>query len=188
MNEINLSEIIAGCIRRSAEHQKKLYQYFFSSMMKICLRYCHCTDDAAACYNESMRKVFSKIEQCRDEKLLLAWVKKIVINTCLTELKKRSRFEERQVSIDNDFDNKLDFPVHSNTISATEILQYVQALPPTHLLVFNLYAIEGYTHEEIGKMLKIATGTSKWYLSDARNKLKKSLTEFYKHESAPIIG
>lgn len=183
MEEASLYNMIQGCLRNSPVHQKQLYQYCFTSMMKVCLRYCKNTDDAAACYNEAMRKVFQNIAQCRNEAAFMGWVKQIVVNTSINDLKSRARFEKRHLT-QGDETAVFDLSAQPATdITAAEILQFVQQLPPTHSLVFNLYAIEGYTHEEISQQLSIAVGTSKWYLSEARQKLKKNLNNVKHNET-----
>lgn len=180
MGDINLEEIIIGCKKSLPACQKQLYHYCFNSMMKICLRYNNNTDDAAACYNTAMYKVFSKINQYKGEGAFMGWVQKCVVNTCITEIKKRVKFDYKHV---DDYKNDVVVPDVGNAIEAKEILLLVQQLPANYLLVFNMYVIEGYSHVEISKLLNISAGTSKWYLHEARNQLKEKIEQLYYNET-----
>lgn len=105
------------------------------------------------------------------------WVKRIIINEALDHIKQRSRFTTQEL-------DQAEEPYINNTTiektDAAEIMQFIKQLPPATHAVFVLYAIEGYTHKEIGIQLGISEGTSKWHLSEARKTLQKKLTGIYK--------
>lgn len=180
MDDLQLQAIIKGCKIFSPIHQKQLYNYCFAAMMKICLRYNKNMADAAACYNTAMYKVFSKIEQYKGEGAFLGWVRKCVVNTCISEIKQSAKFDYKHLE---DVDSDVAVPDAGNFIEAKEILLLVQQLPATYSLVFNMYIMEGYSHAEISKMLGISAGTSKWYLHEARNQLKEKIEQLYYNES-----
>lgn len=149
-------------------------------MMKICLRYTKSRDEAAALYNKGMLKIFTTIHSYRDEGKLLQWVKTIIINTCIDDVRIRPPLMH---ALQEDYDDALYIEAEPlGNISAKEILALVQELPDNLRIVFNLFAVEGYSHEEIAGMLAIPEGTSKWYVSEARKLLKLKLEKY----SAPV--
>ena len=180
MDDVNLDEMIRGCKNGTPMYQKQLYHYCFSAMMKICLRYNKNTDDAAACYNTAMHKVFTKINQYKGEGSFLGWVQKCVVNTCISEIKKRVKFDYKNLE---DNENSFVAPEASSNIEVKDILLLVQQLPANYSLVFNMYVMEGYNHVEVSKILGISAGTSKWYLHEAKDKLKEKLEELYYNEA-----
>lgn len=153
--------------------QKDLYNYCFSPMMKLCLRYSQNMDDAAAIYNTSMHTVFVKINQYKNEGEFLGWVRKIVINTCLNNIKQQTKFNTIELT-ETIHENYIDPDIYSS-LESKEILEMVRSLPKSTALVFNLYIMENYTHVQIAKELQIAIGTSKWHLNNARTLLKEKI-------------
>jgi RNA polymerase sigma-70 factor, ECF subfamily len=179
--EQRLENIILGCIDNNPSSQKMLYNYCFVQMMQVCLRYHHNMDDAAASYNEAMYKVLSKIDQYKQEGEFLGWVRRIVVNTCLNALRKAARFTTMPAKPETE-------SIHINPdaysqLNHKEVLQLIQALPAASALVFNLYVMEGYTHEQIASQLGISSGTSKWHLSHARNVLKGKIKSMQQDEN-----
>jgi RNA polymerase sigma-70 factor, ECF subfamily len=180
--EQRLENIITGCMGNKPASQRQLYHYCFEQMMRVCLRYHPNTDDAAVSYNEAMYKVFTKIGQYKQEGEFLGWVRRIMVNTCLNAIKKTARFatvapgdkEQETVYIDPDVYGRL---------QQRDLLQLVQSLPSASALVFNLYIMEGYTHEQIAGQLGISAGTSKWHLNNARNILKEKIKSMQQNES-----
>lgn len=151
-----------------------LYTYCFEQMMQVCLRYHHNMDDAAASYNEAMYKVLAKIDQYRQEGEFLGWVRRIVVNTCLNALQQAARFNV-VVPAEERTGNVHISPEAYSQLNQKEVLRLVQELPAASALVFNLYIMEGYTHEQIASQLGISSGTSKWHLNHARNVLKEKI-------------
>lgn len=172
-----LEEILKGCRKHNASSQKELYKYCFAAMMRICIRYNKNTDDAAACYNASMMKVLSRIAQYKGDGPFLGWVRMVVVNTCISEIKSRARFDYKYLDeIGND---NLLTANPEESLDAGDILSLVQQLPASYSAVFNMYVMEGYSHQEIGKILNIPEGTSKWYLYESRKILKERIQQFY---------
>lgn len=178
MNNIP-THIISGCRSADRASQKALYEHCYADMMKVCLRYCGADEDAAAVYNEAMFKVFSSIRQYREEGAAAGWIRRIVVNTCADHCRKAARFALHPVSEPREEDHSI-APEIYDKIDAEAAWQLVKELPANTALVFNLFVIEGYGHEEIGKMIGIATGTSKWHLNEARRLLKIKLTALSK--------
>lgn len=165
-------EIIQGCVKNESAAQEILYKHFAGKMMSICLRYASSTDEAEDIMQEGFVKVFEKINLYKNKGSLEGWVRKVMINTAL-DILRRDKKHQYNVDIDS-ADYKM--PHYDNTIdkiSANEIIKLVQSMPVGFRTVFNLYAIEGYTHREIGEKLGISKNTSKSQYSRARNYLKE---------------
>lgn len=152
---------------------------FAAKMYSLCLRYSRDKDEAKDNLQDGFIKVYSNIKQFKGSGSFEGWVRKIMVNTALQ--KYRGNYQLYALN-DNETKN-YDISIN-NVIEAMgekELLKMIQELPPRYKLVFNMYAIEGYTHKEISKMLGIAEGTSKSNLSRARDilqeKLKKNMDD-----------
>lgn len=150
----------------------------YSFAMAIAMQYSRDEQDAGDIMSRAFVKLFKSIASFDATKgNFHGWVKRIVINEALDHIKQRSRFTTQEL-------DKAEEPYINNTTiektDAAEIMQFIKQLPPATHAVFVLYAIEGYTHKEIGIQLGISEGTSKWHLSEARKNLQKKLTGIYK--------
>ena len=170
----DIEAIIKGCIRKDRKSQELLYRNYYRAMMTICTRYTRNEEDAVEVLNNGFLKVFTHIERYDGAQgALFTWIRTIVVNSCLDFIKKRQRSvqagelkEVTEVHIPADVIGKM---------KAAEILKLVRQLPPATAAVFNLYVVEGYNHREIGKLLDISEGTSKWHLSEARKNMQKMI-------------
>lgn len=141
-------------------------------MMKLCYRYTNDVETSASIYNDAMIKVFNSIGAYQEDGKLVAWVKRIVVNTCIDHVRKKAPLETKEltenyndnVAIENDVFVKM---------SNAEVKQLINQLPENAAMVFNLYVYEEYNHNEIAELLKIPSGTSRYYLSEARRLLKE---------------
>lgn len=177
-----LENFINGCKLGNAAHQQQLYRHCFQPMMKVCLRYHKNMDDAAASYNTAMHNVLTKINQYQNKGPFMGWVKRIMVNTCLNDLKASVRFETKEIS-DRDYNNFLIAPEVYSNIESRDLLAMVQNLPTNTAMVFNMYVMEGFTHEQIAQTLGISIGTSKWHLNNARTILKEKLKNTNRYEN-----
>jgi RNA polymerase sigma-70 factor (ECF subfamily) len=170
-------KIIAGCRRGDGHSQEELYRLLAPGMYGLCLKYAGDRDEAKDILQEGFIKVFRKIDQYGGKGSFEGWVRRIMINTALEKFRNNSvlyPLEERMNSIEeNDAGNVVD------QLSAEDLLALVQQLTPQYRMVFNLYAIEGYTHKEISGMMGITEGTSKSNLSRARTILQEKIRELY---------
>lgn len=172
---------LEGCKQQDRESQRMLYKHHYAYAMSICLRYSQTKEEAKEILNDGFMKVFSKIDQYNIETSFLGWLRRIMINTAIDHYRKEVKHYQ-QIAIETQQ------PVVT-TASALEELGYqelmslVQQLTPAYRAVFNLYAIDGYNHKEIGQILGISEGTSKSNLSKARevlkSKIQKNQTEVY---------
>ncbi len=174
------NELIAGCIKGQRRHQKKLYELYHGKMMAVCLRYTNNYEEARDVLTEGFMKVYNNLHRYKPSHSLDSWMKRIMINTAIDHYRKNKKHSQQ---VDIEYASNESGPNDGNPISslsAQEILLLVQNLPPAYRTVFNLYAIEGYNHREIGELLGISEGTSKSNLAKARGKLKKMIAA--KHE------
>ena len=176
-----IEQYIKGSMRNDPRCEEMLYRYCFANLMKVCMRYHSNQDDATASFNKGMHKVFDKLKSYRSEGPFLGWVRTILVNTCLNDLNRVIKHTDREISEADTVVYQTIPDVYAN-ISEKEILALVQQLPAAPRTVFNLYVMEGYTHEQIAKKIGIAAGTSKWQLNQARILLKDKLSQLSKNE------
>ena len=176
---VRLDEIIEGCIHGKRQAQEDLYRMFASVMYGVCLRYSRNQDEAKDNLQDGFIKVFENIKQFRGLGSFEGWVRRIMVNTALQ--KYRGHYQLYALTDQESRANNLPVENIMETIGEKELLEMIKELPPRYKLVFNMYAIEGYTHKEIAEMLNITEGTSKSNLSRARDilqdKLKKTMIE-----------
>ncbi|MEM7103805.1 MAG: sigma-70 family RNA polymerase sigma factor [Bacteroidota bacterium] len=180
--EYTEEEIIKGCVRNDRFFQEVLYRKYFAKMMHLCFRYTSDRDKAMEIVNNGFLRVFQKIDKYSFKGSFEGWVRKLVFHSISDYFRKESKYAETII-----FESYEKVDNHSilNQMYVEDIMRLVRSLPPATQKVFELYAIEGYTHVEIGKELGISSGTSKWHLAEARKKLKimlKTLQTSYYHE------
>jgi len=145
-------------------------------MMSICLRYTKNDEDAVEVLNNGFLKVFKNIQRYDSlQASLYTWIRTIIINSCLDFIKQKQKLAEVE-----ELNEGTEIHIHPEVISkmkTVDLLDQVRRLAPATQAVFNLYVIEGYNHKEIGKLLSISEGTSKWHLSEARKNLQQLIKE-----------
>jgi len=172
-----LDEIIAGCRKNERLAQKALYEKYFGRMMGIARRYIKDNEDALEVVNMGFLKIFNNINQFKGIGSFEGWMSKTIINNSLDFLRANKAYEE-QIQLDKNFDvkyDKLPEKTDYSTVDTEKLYLMIDQLPPMTKMVFNLFAIDGYSHKEIGEKLNISTGTTKWHVSSARQKLKELL-------------
>lgn len=174
--EQEIDNIIAGCKAGDRKAQEKLYRSFYRAMMSLCMRYTKNEANSMDVLNTGFYKVYKNIDRYDPSKSsLYTWIRKIIINTCLDFIKadgKNRSWSELDQAAEIDLS-----PDVFVKLSSVEILQLIRQLPPSTQAVFNLYVMEGFTHREIGEMMSISEGTSKWHLSEARKTLKRLISK-----------
>lgn len=166
--------MLSGCQANDEQAQKFLFEKYSRIMTGVCLRYADSYEEAQDIVQDGFIKVFKKIEMFSGNGSLEGWVRRIMVNTALDYLRsiKNERFN---VDID-DISYKLKEEESINSeLNKEDLLKIVQSLPLGYRTVFNMYAIEGYTHREIGEELNISENTSKSQYSRARGILQKKL-------------
>ncbi len=179
---MNDEELIRGCLRGSARYQRLLYERYASRMYAVCLRYARTPSDAADILQEGFIKVFTKLEQFQFQGSFEGWIRRIIINTAL-RMYQRQRFDCES----SGWERMPDAPIEPDAIdslSEAELLQLISRLPDGYRIVFNLVAIEGYSHAEAAEMLGIQESTSRSQLTKARRWLCDQLQALYPHLAA----
>lgn len=174
----SIENIVEGCRRKKPQAQRMLYEMFSSRMFGVCLRYAGSKDDAQDILHEGFLKIFEKIEQFEARGSFEGWVRKIMVNTALE--KYRSQYRTVRLDDDNREADEQNQNEMADNITVNELLSMIRELTPQYRVVFNLYAIEGYSHKEISGMLDISEGTSKSNLSRARAILQEKVKHYYK--------
>ncbi|MBK9639189.1 MAG: RNA polymerase sigma factor [Bacteroidetes bacterium] len=172
-------QIHEAILREDASAQRLLYDKFARKMFGVCLRYIKQREEAEDLLQEGFIKVFQKISSYKAEGSLEGWIRRVMVNTALDHIR-----QQKMLWTDlSDIIEEGDEPVIGHEIGAAELMAELQKLPIGYKTVFNLYAIEGYTHKEIGILLGISEGTSKSQYSRARNQLMILVQELNKENS-----
>jgi RNA polymerase sigma-70 factor (ECF subfamily) len=169
-------DIIDGCLSGSRRDQELLYRRYSPKLHAVCLQYAGNTEEARDVLQEGFIKVFENLSHYSHEGSFEGWMRKIIVNTALE--KYRSRYYLSRVDDIDEVAEPIAGPDTNDFagLEAHDLLNMIMELPPKYRMVFNLYAIEGYSHKEIGTMLNITEGTSKSNLSRARDILQKKVT------------
>lgn len=175
----SLDHIIKGCCRKEPVAQRLLYEMFSARMFGVCKRYSGSREDAQDILHEGFLKIYEKIEQFESRGSFEGWIRRIMVNTALEKFRSQNKMVNASETIE-DYDRGAGDDLADN-ITAKELLAIIGELSPQYRMVFNLYAIEGYSHKEISEMLDISEGTSKSNLSRARSILQEKVKEFYKN-------
>lgn len=163
-------ELIRGCLRGSAQCQRELYERFAGKMFAVCLRYARTREDAADILQDGFMKVFAKLEQFQFQGSFEGWVRRVMVNTALRAYQKQ-RYDFELTG----FERLPETPVDPDAVallSEAELLNMVRNLPDGYRAVFNLVAIEGYSHAEAADLLGIQESTSRSQLTKARRYLE----------------
>ncbi|HLP94615.1 MAG TPA: RNA polymerase sigma factor [Saprospiraceae bacterium] len=171
-------ELIRGCLRGSAQCQRDLYERFAGKMYAVCLRYARTREDAADILQEGFLKVFTKLDQFQFQGSFEGWIRRVMVNTALRAYQKQ-RYDYEQTG----FERMPDMPVDPDAVSMlseAELMNLVRQLPDGYRAVFNLVAIEGYSHAEAADMLGIQESTSRSQLTKARRYLEEEVSRIQK--------
>lgn len=172
-----LDYIIKGCQQKDARAQKELFDLFGSKMYAVCLRYAGNRTDAQDILQEGFLKIYEKIYQFEFKGSFEGWLRRIFVNLSL----ERYRGQYQVINIQDSWreGSNDDYENITGILTIEELLKIIQELSPKYRTVFNLYAIEGYSHKEISEMLDISEGTSKSNLSRARTILQEKVKQLY---------
>src|SRR3954468_20454114 len=171
MTEEDLHQLIRGCVKQDRKCQKMLYKAFYGFSMGICLRYAGNRDEAAEVMNQGFFKVFTHINRFDTSRPFKAWIGRIMMNVSIDYY--RANLKMAYTEDLEKAENVSEGDLTDKNLNYEDLLAMVQQLPQAYRTVFNLFAVDGYTHEEIADMLNINIGTSKSNLFKARQKLKQ---------------
>ncbi|MBI3883716.1 MAG: RNA polymerase sigma factor [Sphingobacteriales bacterium] len=173
-------QLIRACIKEDAASQKEVFNRFSGRMLGVCMRYARNTGDAEDILQDAFIKVFDKMHQFKFEGSFEGWIRRIVVNTALKKYSlQRYEKEVSGYEIKESDEREMETSGYSD-LTEKEIMELINKLPDGYRLVFNLYVIEGYQHDEIAEMLNIQPGTSRSQLVKARNMLQKQIIQLQK--------
>jgi RNA polymerase sigma-70 factor (ECF subfamily) len=167
-------DLIKKCASGNSLAQKTFYEKFAGKMMGVCLRYAKDYNEAQDVMQDAFIKVFGKIPEYEKKGSLEGWVRRIVVNTALDSYRKNKKFQQN-VAVD-DVDYLLEDKSYIvEELNANDLLAIIKKLPDGYQMVFNLFAIEGYSHKEIAERLGVTESTSKSQFSRAKKLLREIL-------------
>ncbi len=167
----SLDEVLDGCLKNKGSAQRQLYEKYYGFAKSICLRYASNGEEAVEMVNDGFLKVFSRLHLFDRAQSFEAWFKTVIVRTSIDYYRK-NHAKVGFVDVDEfhylAYDDEL-----LERLTAEEILELIQKLPPTYRTVFSLFVVEGYTHAEIATQLGINEGTSRSNLAKARIKMQE---------------
>ena len=174
---MNEEQLVNKCLEMDTLAQKQLFEFYSKRMMGVCLRYAKDSEEAQDVLQMGFIKVFEKLEMYKHQGSLEGWIRKIIVNTALDNIRKNKKL------MNNIELEKVDYQLHNydenaiDALSAEDLLRVIQKMPTGFRTVFNMYVIEGFSHKEIAEKLNISVSTSKSQFSRARVFLQKRLIE-----------
>lgn len=177
-------QLLEAILRQDAKAQRLLYERFARKMFGVCLRYTRNREEAEDFLQDGFLKVFQKLSSYKGEGSLEGWIRRVIVNTCLDHIR-------QQKMLWNDFE-EVNEPAEDatvlNKLQAADLLELIRQLPPGFRTVFNLFAIEGYSHKEIGDLLNISEGTSKSQFARARMNLAEKVNRLQQEKGLETAG
>ncbi|HWY35659.1 MAG TPA: sigma-70 family RNA polymerase sigma factor [Nitrosopumilaceae archaeon] len=183
-------ELITACINRERRAEYEMYKKTYSYLMSICIRYTSSEEEAKEALNTGFLKILNNLNKYRPEVPFKRWIRKVMINILIDEYRKEKKHHSHIEYVGEYIEtaNHSEMNEAFLKINAAQIHAFINKLPPTSKEVFNLYAIDGFSHKEIAEMIGFSEGTSKWHLSFSRQRLKEMITKLvspgkiYEHE------
>jgi RNA polymerase sigma-70 factor, ECF subfamily len=179
--QMSLEDIWEGVVAGQASMQKQLYTITYKTMMGICNRYATTLEDAEQWAHDGYVKIFTYTEKYANSGSLEGWMRRIMVNTCLDNLRSLKAqyntpnlYTKDTAAIGHDYSTANDALLN---MQAEHLMLHIKALPNTQKTVFNMYALDGYSHKEIAQHLGIKESNSQWHLNQARHFLKNKISQ-----------
>lgn len=179
-NDTRLAEMWEGCLKNDRKQQELLYKTLAPRMLAVCMRYAHDRDEAQDILQEGFIKMFNNVHKYRGEGNLEGWIRRIMVHCAISRYRKQKpmilvdEFPESSSAFSNGY--------NAHGLEVKDLLKMIQKLPQTYRSVFNLYAIEGYSHQEIGSRLGMTELLSRTTLHRARTLLKDMVNKLTSQE------
>lgn len=182
-NAADVEEIVKGCAKNDRRYQQVLYNQTFTKMLGVCQRYSADYDEAMDYLQDGYIKVFEKIDSYEPSGSLLAWVRTVIVNNIIDDIRRKSKFSFSEFDTEHfdeqdDTDEELE-SIAENEKNANRIVELLQELSPSYRTVFNMFVVEDMSHKDIADALGISIGTSKSNLAKAKIKLKELYLKKY---------
>ncbi|WP_461075448.1 RNA polymerase sigma factor [Spirosoma flavus] len=172
-----LSDLLAGCLRNQRQSQELLYRQFYGYAMSVCLRYAPTREGALEVLNDGFLKVFTRLDQYDPAQPFKGWLRRIMINAAVDHYRQEMKHHHHESVEDVGQMAISEASDAFSQLAHEDLMALIQRLSPAYRLVFNLYVIDGYTHEEIANQLGISVGASKSNLARARENLRVLLKQ-----------
>lgn len=185
-----LQTVIEGCIKGKPLMQKEFYYAYYSTLMKIAIRYAGTKEDAEQWVHDGFVKIFAHLDQFRNQGSFEGWLKKIMTRTCIDQLRtsKSLRFEVDNNTVYSNYEHPNHEGFVANDIvekfSTNDVLNLLRILPEKQKVVFNLHVFEAYNHKEIAGLLGITENHSYWLLHQARKNLREQCSSLTKNKTS----
>jgi RNA polymerase sigma factor (sigma-70 family) len=179
IQKLTIDELFEGVKNRERAAQEMLYRSLAGKMLAICSRYASSNFEAEDMMQNGFIKVFTKIDLFRGEGSFEGWIKRIMVHTAIETIRKNSRSLDT-IGLESYHEHSND-AVSLDNLECEDIRRMISELPEGYRMVFNMYAIEGYSHKEIGELLQMSEGASKSQLSRARSWLKQRIQQLEVH-------
>lgn len=166
--------LLKGCLNQDRAAQEQLYKKYYGKMMATCMRYLGNRDEAMEVLNLGFLKVYQNLDKYDRSGAFDGWVYRIIRNSIIDHIRSKVKYQNMEGGSTEDLEITVHESVTAN-LYAKDLMQMLNILPETTRLVFNMFALEGFKHEEIAQILKISAGTSKWHVSEARRVLKNAI-------------
>jgi RNA polymerase sigma factor (sigma-70 family) len=166
--------IIRGCLENKPAAQEALYRMYCAKMMAVCYRYARNREDAEDMMQEGFIRIFQQMHQFMGKGSFEGWIRRIMIHTSINHLKKYKKFSD-YVDVYDMSEYLIKEEQTTASLHSRDIIECIRSLPVGYKTVLNLFAIEGYTHKEIARILEIEESTSRSQYTRARNMLEKKL-------------
>ncbi len=176
---LSLEELVSGCQNNNRKTQKEVYERYAPLLLGICVRYAKDSSEAEDVLQEGFIKIFDKIGQYNNQGSFEGWMRRLIVNTAISNYRKNLK-RYFKVDINEPVIQGMTGSWKENSYTKDELTLVIQSLADGYRMVFNLYAIEGYKHKEIAKMLGIDETTSKSQYSRAKKQLQEKLAELSK--------
>ncbi|MBH2005649.1 MAG: sigma-70 family RNA polymerase sigma factor [Sphingobacteriia bacterium] len=168
--------ILAGCLQNDSSAQRELYNRYSPKMLSVCYRFSQSREDAEDMLQEGFIKVFSQIHTFQNKGAFEGWIRRIIVHTCINFLKKNKKFSDN-VDLEHAGFLEVKEETMPSVMQARQVVECIRLLPLGYKTVLNLYALEGYSHKEIGEMLDIEESTSRSQYTRAKSMLEMILVK-----------
>lgn len=180
ITESRLQQVWKGCLKNERQSQELLYKLMAPKMLAVCMRYATDRDEAQDILQEGFIKVFQHMNYYRNEGSLEGWIRRIMVHSAISRFRKRKYMVLSEDITEGSFTSEV---TYNSNLEIKDLLKMIQQLPETYRSVFNLYAVEGYSHREIGDMLGMTELLSRTSLHRARTILKTKINKMEMQEA-----